>query len=445
MIMQWMNQLVFYFSYSFVRYALAVGILVALCSSLLGVTLVLKRFSFIGHGLSNVAFGAIAIATAMNIANSFLLAIPVTIVSAILLLRMGKNTKINGDAAIAMISVGALAIGYLIMTVFPNTSNLAADVCATLFGSVSILRVDITQVWLSAILSVLVIAVFLMFYHKIFSVTFDEDFASATGTKAKTYNLILAVVIAVIIVMAINLVGTLLISALVVFPAMAAMKVFKNFKAVTICSVVFSVISAALGILISILASTPVGSTIVAVQLAGFVIFWIISSIGGSMKKYQFIGLALIMLCMFAACSETNTPARTQESAASSGAQNSQTREIAANIDVDLTELSGTMASTVIFNLLNNPDDFLGNTIRMRGDYAGAFSEETGSNHHFILIADAGGCCQQGLEFKLSGGEDNQDGYLHEGAGIEIIGVLEKYEESGAVYSYLAVSDILVF
>ena len=263
-----------YFQFDFVRYAFIVGILVALCSSLLGVTLVLKRFSFIGHGLSNVAFGTVAIATALSLFNNFVLVMPVTVICSVLLLRIGKNTKINGDAAIAMISVGSLAIGYLIFNLFP-TANLAGDICTTLFGSTSILTLTSAELWMSVILSVVVIAAFLMFYHQIFSVTFDEDFATATGTNAKTYNLILAIIIAIIIVLAINLVGTLLISALVIFPALSAMRVFKTFWAVTVCSVIVSVFCAALGIVISILAGTPVGSTIVVVQIAVFAVFWL--------------------------------------------------------------------------------------------------------------------------------------------------------------------------
>jgi len=267
------DKLALYFQFPFVRYAMIVGVLISLCSSLLGVTLVLKRFSFIGDGLSHVAFGAIAVATAMKLTHNFILVLPVTIISAIILLRTGQNTKIKGDAAIAMISVSAMAIGYLIMNLYAKSSNLAGDVCSTLFGSTSILTLSKTEVWLCAILSVFVIAVFLLFYHKIFSVTFDEDFATATGTNASTYNLILAVIIAVIIVLAINLVGTLLITALVIFPALSAMRVFKSFKAVTICSVTISVVFTAIGILISILAGTPVGSTIVAVDIAGFLLF----------------------------------------------------------------------------------------------------------------------------------------------------------------------------
>lgn len=271
--MSFLDTLAFYFAYPFVRYALIVGVLIALCSSLLGVTLVLKRFSFIGDGLSHVAFGAIAIAAVLNLSNQMILVFPITIVCAILLLRTGQNTKIKGDAAIAMISVGALAIGYLIMNLFSASSNVSGDVCSTLFGSTSILTLTQGEVWLCAILSLVVIAIFTLFYNKIFAVTFDENFALSTGTNANAYNLLIAIVIAVIIVLAMNLVGSLLISALVIFPALSAMRVFQNFRAVTICSAVLSVICAFLGILVSILASTPVGSTIVAVNIVAFALF----------------------------------------------------------------------------------------------------------------------------------------------------------------------------
>lgn len=270
-----------YFQYPFVRYALIVGVLIALCSSLLGVTLVLKRFSFIGDGLSHVAFGAMAIASVLNITNNMLFILPVTVICAILLLRAGQNTRIKGDAAIAMISVGALAIGYLLMNLFSTSPNISGDVCSTLFGSTSILTLTKGEVWLCAILSVVVVAIFILFYNKIFAVTFDENFARATGTKANAYNLLIAVVIAVIIVLAMNLVGSLLISALVIFPALSAMRLFKSFRSVTISAAVLSVLSATAGILISILAGTPVGSTIVAVDIVVFLISYGIGRITG--------------------------------------------------------------------------------------------------------------------------------------------------------------------
>lgn len=266
------QNLAMYFSFSFVRYAFIVGVLISLCSSLLGVTLVLKRFSFIGDGLSHVAFGGICIASVLNISNNMFLVLPITILSAILLLRTGRNKKIQGDAAIAMISVGALAIGYLLMNVFSVSSNLSGDVCSTLFGAMSILTLTKAEVWLCTILSIAVIIAFVIFYNKIFAVTFDEAFAQAVGTHASAYNLIIAIIIAIIIVLAMNLVGSLLISALVIFPALSAMRIFKSFKSVTICSAVISVFCSVTGLLISVVGDTPVGSTIVAVDIAAFLI-----------------------------------------------------------------------------------------------------------------------------------------------------------------------------
>lgn len=265
-----MSKLIMYMEYPFVRYALIVGVLIALCSSLLGVPLVLRRFSFIGDGLSHVAFGGIAIAAVLNLTNEMLLVLPVTVVCAILLLRTGKNTRIKGDAAIAMISVGALALGYLLMNIFSTSPNLSGDVCSTLFGSTSILTLTGKEVILCIILSLAVIVIFALFYHKIFAVTFDEDFSRATGTNTEAYNLLIAVITAVIIVLAMNLVGSLLISALVIFPALSAMRLFKSFRMVTLFSAGLSVVCAFSGILISILAGTPVGSTIVAVDILAF-------------------------------------------------------------------------------------------------------------------------------------------------------------------------------
>lgn len=273
-----------YFSYPFVKYALIVGVLIALCSSLLGVTLVLKRFSFIGDGLSHVAFGAMSVATVMNLTNNMLLILPVTIISAILLLRTGQSTKMKGDASLAMISVGALALGYLVMNSFSTSANISGDVCSTLFGSTSILTLSETDVWLCIIMSIIVILVFLLLYHKIFAVTFDETFATATGTNANTYNLLIAVITSVIIVLAMNLVGSLLTSALIIFPSLSAMRIFKSFRSVILCSACISVICAVIGIIISILLSTPVGSTIVAIDIVVFLIFSILGFATGQSR-----------------------------------------------------------------------------------------------------------------------------------------------------------------
>ncbi len=319
------EQLQLYLSYPFVRYAIIVGVLIALCSSLLGVTLVLKRFSFIGDGLSHVAFGAMSVATVLKLSNQMVLILPITILCAVLLLRTGKKTRIKGDAAIAMISVGALAFGYLIMNLFSTSSNLTGDVCSTLFGSTSILTLTQNEVLLCAVLSVVVILIFVFFYHKIFAVTFDEDFAKAVGTNTGTYQLIIAVTIAVIIVLAMNLVGSLLISALVIFPALSAMRLFHSFRAVTIFSALLSVFCALSGILISVLAGTPVGSTIVAVDVAGFFLCCLVEKAFSRNKRRSSVLLGLFLAMLLMGCAKKNTTpvvsatnAAVQDSSASS-------------------------------------------------------------------------------------------------------------------------------
>lgn len=263
-----------YFEFPFVRNALTVGVLIALCSSLLGVVLVLRRFSFIGDGLSHVAFGAMAVASVLNLTDDMPLVLAVTVICAVLLLKTGQNTGIKGDAAVAMLSVSSLAIGYLLMNVFSASSNLSGDVCTTLFGSTSILTLSENDVRLCVILSVITVLMFVFFYNRIFAVTFDEDFAASCGTNAKFCNLVIAVTVAVVIVLSMKLAGSLLISALVIFPALSAMRVFRSFLSVTLCAVAVSVICALTGILVSILAGTPVGSTIVAADMAVFGLFF---------------------------------------------------------------------------------------------------------------------------------------------------------------------------
>lgn len=273
------HEFLFYMQYPFVRYALIVGVLTALCSSLLGVTLVLKRFSFIGDGLSHVAFGALAISTIFKLANSTLLIMPVTVIAAIFLLRTGQHTRIKGDTAIAMLSVGALAVGYLVLHLFSTSANISGDVCSTLFGSTSILTLTKNEVALCIVMSVCVILFYILFYNRIFAVTFDEDFTKATGKNAELYNLLIAVVTAVIIVLSMNLVGSLLISALIIFPALSAMRVVISFKGVVICSGILSVAGALTGILLSILFSTPTGATIVATDILLFFLSCLIGKI----------------------------------------------------------------------------------------------------------------------------------------------------------------------
>ena len=274
------EKLSYYWEFPFVRYALIVGCLVALCSSLLGVTLVLKRYSFIGDGLSHVAFGVMAVATVLNLSNNMILVMPLTILAAVLLLQTGEKARVKGDAAIAMVSVSALAIGYMIMNVFPsNSANISGDVCTTLFGSTSILTLTGTEVTISIILSAVVILLFVFLYNRIFAVTFDENFVRATGMPARQYNLIIAIIIAVIIVLGMNLVGSLLISALVIFPSLSAMRLMHTFRGVVVLSAIISFFAALLGMLISILFSTPVGATIVTVDLVVYGICMILGRI----------------------------------------------------------------------------------------------------------------------------------------------------------------------
>lgn len=277
-----LKNLQLYFSYPFVRYALIVGVLIAVCSSLLGVTLVLKRFSFIGDGLSHVAFGAMAIAAVLKFTNQTLVILPITVICAILLLKGGNSSKIRGDAAIAMLSVGALALGYLLMNIFSPSANVSGDVCSTLFGSTSILTLSRGEVILCALLSLVVIALFILLYNKLFAVTFDESFSRATGVNTSAYNMLIAVITAVVIVLAMNLVGSLLISALIVFPALSAMRLYKSFFAVSVFSAVFAAVCTALGMIISVLAGTPVGATVVAVDIAGFILS---SVLGRALKR----------------------------------------------------------------------------------------------------------------------------------------------------------------
>ncbi|MBQ2203420.1 MAG: metal ABC transporter permease [Oscillospiraceae bacterium] len=270
--------LAIYIQLPYVQNALIVGVLVSLCTALLGVTLVLRRFSFIGDGLSHVAFGAMTVAAVVGLTNDMVLVLPVTVVCAVLLLSVGQNAKVKGDASVAMISVGALAVGYLLMNLFPPSgrSNISGDVCTTLFGGTSILTLRPEEVTISIVLSAVVVLFFIFFYHKIFAITFDESFAGATGARTKLYNLLLAVVIAVVVVLAMDLVGSLLISALVVFPALSAMRIFKSFRSVTVCAAVISVTCTIAGILSAAQFNTPVGSTIVVADIVVFAVFSLI-------------------------------------------------------------------------------------------------------------------------------------------------------------------------
>lgn len=275
-----LDKLIFYFkAYPTVRYATAALVLISLCAALLGVTLVLKRFSMIGDGLSHVTFGAASVATVMGLTTPIYVSLPVTVIAAVLLLKIREGARVGGDAAIAMVSAGSLAFGYLVLNLFPTkTSSISGDACSNLFGQ-GILAIGREDVTICLILSAIVLFVFIFFYNKIFAITFDESFSNATGTRASLYNTLVAIITGVIIVIAMNLVGALLIAALITFPALSAMRVFKTFRSVVVCSAVISVVCALLGLVVSLLFATPVGSTIVVADICAFGLFSLISLI----------------------------------------------------------------------------------------------------------------------------------------------------------------------
>ena len=268
-----------YLSYPFVQNALVAGVMISLCAALLGVPLVLRRLSFIGDGLSHVAFGAMAVAGVMNFSDSMVLSLPVTVAAALLLMRAGRGANTGGDAMLAMLSVGAMAAGYLVMNLNPSSSNVSGDVCTTLFGSVSILTLTTLDMWLSIGLSAAVCVLWLLSYHHVFDMTFDESYARASGARAGLFNAVAAAVVAVVIVISMRLVGTLLVSSLLVVPAVAAMRVAKSFKAVCAVAAAFTVVCSLAGILIAVVAGTPVGSTIVGADIVAFLAMALIGRI----------------------------------------------------------------------------------------------------------------------------------------------------------------------
>ena len=268
------EQLRLYFSYDFVRYAFIAGVLISLCAGLLGVVLVLKRYSMIGDGLSHVAFGAMAVAAVLGFAP-MTVALPVTVAVAVLLLLAGEKQLIKGDSAIAMLSAGSLAVGYLLLNLFPSsdTGSLSGDVCASLFGSTSLMTLSDADVWLCVGLSAAVIGFFVIFYHKNFAVTFDEGFATSSGVKVRFYNFLLAAVSGIVIVLAMKLVGALLISSLIIFPALSAMRLFRSFRSVVICSAVISVLGSLTGFVFALLLETPTGASVAVVHILIFLVF----------------------------------------------------------------------------------------------------------------------------------------------------------------------------
>ena len=279
------QRLLEYLSFPFVRNAIVTGILISLCAALIGVPLVLRRFAFIGASLSHTAFSALAVASVLRISNGMFVVLPFTILFSILIFYASSKRKQSSEAAVALVSSGALGIGYLVMNVFSKKANLSGDVCTILFGSVSILTLKKSEVMLTIVLSLLVIALFFVFYNKIFQCTFDRDFSCATGTNVFVFDISVSVLIAVIIVLSMNLVGSLLISALLIFPPLASMRLFKSFRAVVISSCALSVVCSVLGLLIAVLAGTPVGSTIVFADIVVYLICFAVGSFASCHKS----------------------------------------------------------------------------------------------------------------------------------------------------------------
>lgn len=467
--LQLFDKLRFYFQYPFVTYALIVGVLIALCSSLLGVILVLKRYSFIGDGLSHVAFGAMAIATILKITDKSLFILPVTIITAIIILKADSNTKVNGDAAIAMISVGALAVGYLLINVFSASANISGDVCTTLFGSTSILTLTQEEVNLCVVLSVFVICIYVACYNKIFAVTFDETFANTAGVSANFYNLLISIMIAIIIVLGMNLVGSLLISALIIFPVLSSMSILKSFRGVVISSAIISVCCSSIGIILSILFSTPVGATIVICNI-------VVYTLCNLKALILVIGFSLLLV----GCSDTgthmdvgteissknnvnfisdnvadennlnsdtdsetnseenslnfntnsnekslNSDSKTEENVTSTSSSDNK-------IDYDLTEMGSDMVYATVYQMMIEPNEFIGKTFKINGIYSVTYYKPTHKYYHCILIKDAMECCSTGLEFEWDDGKHKYpDEYPQKDASITVTGTFETYSENG--------------
>ena len=431
------------FSFTFLVRAFVVGILVSLCASLLGLSLVMKRYSMIGDGLSHVGFGALAIATAFHTAPLYF-SIPIVVAAAFLLLRLSENSKIKGDAAIALISTSSLAIGVVIIS---QTTGMNTDVCNYMFGS--ILAMSKNDVYLSVILSVTVLILFIFFYHKIFAITFDESFAKAGGVKTGTYNMLIALLTALTIVLGMRMMGAMLISSLIIFPALSAMRVFKRFKTVTICSAIIAVTCFSIGLVISYLYATPAGASVVLMNIITFLIFWAISVIihknprrNRMIKKIALASIAALLL--ITSCGNGKNDA---EQAANAGAKAAEEIELSLPDGVDLV-IREKMFIAQVNDVYLNSDDYIGKRIKLEGIFMDMFS---GGSRYCFVIRNGPGCCGSDgqIGFEVSWNPPGQimlekREYPKRNAWVEAQGVLSEYEESGTNFLYLALTDLNV-
>ena len=428
------------FSFAFIQRAFVVGLLVSLCASLLGLSLVMKRYSMIGDGLSHVGFGALAFATAMN-AAPLTVSIPVVMAAAFLLLRLSENSKIRGDAAIALISTSSLAIGVVVISL---TTGMNTDVCNYMFGS--ILAMSKNDVYLSVGLSTTVFILFVFFYHKIFAVTFDENFAKAAGVKANMYNMLIALLTALTIVLGMRMMGALLISSLIIFPTLTSMRVFKRFKTVTICSAIIATTCFFIGIVISYLFATPAGASVVMMNIFAFLLFWAIGVLLSrklgkerTMKKAVLVSIAAILLV--SGCGNgkkevtTNVNKEVSRPSASSG----------------IVELRENMFITQFNDINLNQKDYLGKTIKLEGMFK---KLSWNDNTYSFVYRRAPGCCgddgEVGFEVSwdenyagISQGDDGRT-YPVLNEWVEATGTLKSYNNSGYPFLFIALSDLNV-
>ncbi|GHV95432.1 hypothetical protein AGMMS50293_17520 [Spirochaetia bacterium] len=419
------------FSYTFIVRAFIVGSLVSICAALLGVSLVLKRYSMIGDGLSHVGFGTLALATALNVAP-LTVSIPIVLAAAFLLLRLSENSRIKGDAAIALISTSSLAIGVVIIS---QTTGMNTDVCNYLFGS--ILAMSKSDVHLSIILSVTVLTLFIVFYNKLFAITFDETFAKATGVKTGIYNMLIAFLTAITIVLGMRMMGAMLISSLIIFPALTSMRLLKKFKNVTICSAILSIICFFIGIIISYVYATPTGASVVIINIIAFLLFWGINTLTKekrAMKKVSIVSLIVIFVLLGCGNTKTVSPIPVKSSEENTVIEIREKMFIAQTNDVYL-----------------NPEDYIGKTIKLEGLFKAEQYAENTPLYCFVLRYGPGCCGSDGnAGFEVAWNEQRSTAptaaktYPNIDDWVEAVGVLKTYEEDGYPYLYLALTDLTI-
>jgi zinc transport system permease protein len=435
------------FSYTFLVRAVVVGALVSVCAALLGVSLVLKRYSMIGDGLSHVGFGALALATALN-AAPLAVAIPVVIAAAFLLLRLSETSKIKGDAAIALISTASLAAGVVIIS---QTTGMNTDVCNYLFGS--ILAMNKADVYLSVVLSVIVLVLFVLFYNKLFAITFDETFARAGGVKTGFYNMVIALLTALTIVLGMRMMGAMLISSLIIFPALTSMRIFKKFKSVTICSALISIVCYFTGVVISYLYAVPTGASVVIINIIAFLLFWLLNILAREKRIMTKISAVLLIGVFFiAGCGGTKSGQAQRNNAGTRSVSLSSppAPEVAAPVSANIGpvfEIKEKMFIAQTNDVYLNPEDYMGKTIKLEGLFKTAQYDSRDDPYCFVLRYGPG-CCgndgSAGFEVMWEGPTDTGKLFPEIDAWVEAAGTLKSYEEDGYPYLYLALSTLNV-